>query len=205
MFLIENGTADDAMIKVAGGPSGQHEMVWALPHRKTLRLALPYPEALLLWIEVGQIKVGQIELRQREIAFAAIKALRLRKTSTGYHVEVIKDVGKKGKVAVVDLLPGATSEGSELSLRTPATADAASEPGEIKGVAGERSDLLARKHSGKRLSPSEQEKLESLTTRLKALLPPVSSGELEVLLGMAEDAERIRKRARERRQRLDSD
>lgn len=73
---------------------------------------------------------------------------------------------------------------------------------EIQAVAGERSDLLARKHGGKELSLGEQGRLESLTARLRELLPPVSVSELEVLLAMAEEAEAIRKRARVRRQRL---
>lgn len=77
-----------------------------------------------------------------------------------------------------------------------------SERSEMEAVAGERSELLARKHGGDRLSRSEQERLDLLTSRLEQLLPPVSSEELETLLQMAEEAERIRERARERRQQL---
>ena len=77
-----------------------------------------------------------------------------------------------------------------------------SEASETEAVASERSDLLARKHGGQRLSRSEQERLDVLTSRLAQLLPPVSMGELEALLEMAEEAERIREQARERRQRL---
>lgn len=73
---------------------------------------------------------------------------------------------------------------------------------EVEAVAGERSMLLARKHGGQKLSPGEQERLATLTARLEKLLPPVSIRELETLLEMAEEVERIRERARERRQRL---
>lgn len=73
---------------------------------------------------------------------------------------------------------------------------------EADTVAAERSRLLARKHSGQRLSPDEQDRLALLTERLRELLPPISLGDLEVLLEMAEEVESIRERARERRQRL---
>ncbi|HEY4563850.1 MAG TPA: hypothetical protein VIJ36_12775 [Thermoanaerobaculia bacterium] len=69
-------------------------------------------------------------------------------------------------------------------------------------MAGERSELLARKYGGQQLSESERERLELLTERLKELLPPVSVGELESLLSLTEELERIRERAQERRQRL---
>ncbi|HEY2739376.1 MAG TPA: hypothetical protein VGK45_13295, partial [Thermoanaerobaculia bacterium] len=52
------------------------------------------------------------------------------------------------------------------------------------------------KHGKQRLSPSEQERLELLTARLKTLLPPVSVSDLENLLEMTEEMERIRKRTR---------
>ena len=77
-----------------------------------------------------------------------------------------------------------------------------SEHSEVEAVAGERSELLARKHGGERLSRREQERLDLLTSRLKQLLPPVSPEELETLVQMAEEAERIRERARERRQQM---
>ncbi len=73
---------------------------------------------------------------------------------------------------------------------------------EVETVAGERSRLLTRKYGGQKLSPGEQERLTLLTSRLEELLPPVSIRDLETLLEMAEEAERIRERARERRQRL---
>lgn len=73
---------------------------------------------------------------------------------------------------------------------------------EAEEVAGARSELLARKHSGQRLSPDEQERLARLTARLKELLPPISLGDLEALLEMAEEAEGIRERAQARRQQL---
>jgi hypothetical protein len=73
---------------------------------------------------------------------------------------------------------------------------------EVQVVAGERSQLLARKYHGKRLSTGERERLEFLTQRLKQLLPPISADDLEVLLEMTEEAERIRERALERRHRL---
>ena len=73
---------------------------------------------------------------------------------------------------------------------------------ETDAVASERAELLARKHGGQRLSRPEQERLAFLTSRLEQLLPPVSVGELEALLRMAEEAERIREQARERRGRL---
>ena len=73
---------------------------------------------------------------------------------------------------------------------------------ETEAVASERSELLARKHGGQKLSRSEQQRLDFLTSRLTQLLPPVSMGELESLLRMAEEAERIREQARERRRRL---
>jgi hypothetical protein len=69
-------------------------------------------------------------------------------------------------------------------------------------IAGERSELLARKHGGRRLSPGEEERLQRLTSRLEELLPPVSRSELESLLDMAEEVESIRERARERRRQL---
>jgi len=69
-------------------------------------------------------------------------------------------------------------------------------------VAGERSALLARKYGGQQLSESERERLELLTEKLRELLPPVSVGELESLLSLTEELERIRERAQERRQRL---
>jgi hypothetical protein len=75
---------------------------------------------------------------------------------------------------------------------------------ELRAVANERAELLERKYSGSTLSPREQERLESLTERLREFLPPVSASDFEALSAMAEEAERIRKRARERRQRLDS-
>lgn len=74
--------------------------------------------------------------------------------------------------------------------------------GEAAKVAGERSELLARKLSGQQLSESEHERLELLTEKLRKLLPPVSVGELEILLSLTEELERIRERAQERRQRL---
>lgn len=73
---------------------------------------------------------------------------------------------------------------------------------EASRVAGERSELLARKYGGQQLSKSERERLELLTERLRELLPPVSVGELESLLSLTEELERIRERAQERRQRL---
>ncbi len=73
----------------------------------------------------------------------------------------------------------------------------------LKAVAGERSEILARKHGGSRLSPSEQDRLKLLTAKLQELLPPVSPGDLKALVEIAEEGERIRRRARERRQRLD--
>ena len=73
---------------------------------------------------------------------------------------------------------------------------------EVEAVAGERSRLLSRKHGGQKLSPGEQERLAFLTVRLEELLPPVSIRDLEALLAVAEEVERIRERARERRQRL---
>jgi uncharacterized protein (DUF433 family) len=69
-------------------------------------------------------------------------------------------------------------------------------------LADQRSELLARKYSGEKLSPVEQERLETLTARLKEALPPVSPRELEALLEMTKDVELIRERALERRQRL---
>jgi len=76
------------------------------------------------------------------------------------------------------------------------------DPSEVEQVAGARAELLARKHGGPGLSRDEQERLRVLTARLEELLPPVSSGDLEVLVEMAEGAERIRQRDRERRIRL---
>lgn len=73
---------------------------------------------------------------------------------------------------------------------------------EAETVADERSELLARKYSGKELSRDEQERLGALTARLEELLPPVSIQDLESLLEMAEAAKRIRERAQERRLRL---
>ncbi len=70
-------------------------------------------------------------------------------------------------------------------------------------AAGERSELLARKHTGQRLSPKEEERLQGLTAKLKELLPPVTSKDLEVLLEMTEEVDRIREHARDRRRRLE--
>ena len=88
--------------------------------------------------------------------------------------------------------------------------DPASEEGETTSpvqteaskVAGERSELLARKYGGQQLSESEHERLWLLTEKLEKLLPPVSVGELESLLSLTEELGRIRERAQERRQRL---
>lgn len=74
-------------------------------------------------------------------------------------------------------------------------------PSEAATVAEERSKLLARKYGGHGLSQGEQERLQLLTARLEELLPPVSIRDLEALLEMTEEVERIRERARERRQR----
>jgi hypothetical protein len=73
---------------------------------------------------------------------------------------------------------------------------------EVHAVAGERSELLARKHGKQKLSRKEQERVDLLTARLKELLPPVSVRDLENLLEMTEEVERIRERARERRRQL---
>jgi hypothetical protein len=51
---------------------------------------------------------------------------------------------------------------------------------------------------------SEQEQLESLTAKLRELLPPVSVEDLEALLEMTEELGHIRNRARERRRRLET-
>jgi molecular chaperone GrpE (heat shock protein) len=74
---------------------------------------------------------------------------------------------------------------------------------DARTVASERSELLARRHGGQRLSTSEQERLESLTAKLKEILPPVSADDLEALLKMTEELETIRQRARERRRQLE--
>ena len=87
-------------------------------------------------------------------------------------------------------------------MRTQAQKKHPPEIPETDAVASERAELLARKHGGQRLSRAEQERLSFLTSRLEQLLPPVSVGELEALLQMAEEAERIREQARERRGRL---
>jgi uncharacterized protein (DUF433 family) len=77
-------------------------------------------------------------------------------------------------------------------------------PGEhqTRDLANERSQLLARKYGGEGLSQDENARLETLTAKLKEVLPPVSLGYLEALLEMTADVEGIRQRARERRQRL---
>lgn len=85
-------------------------------------------------------------------------------------------------------------------MRTQAQKKSPPHPPDV--VASERAELLARKHGGQRLSLAEQERLAFLTSRLEQLLPSVSMEELEVLLKMAEEAERIREQARERRERL---
>ena len=72
----------------------------------------------------------------------------------------------------------------------------------IAEVAGERSELLARKHGGQTLSLDQQKRLEALTLRLKELLPPVSFDDLEVLLKMTDEMKQIRQRAEERQRRL---
>lgn len=74
---------------------------------------------------------------------------------------------------------------------------------DVDAIAGERSQLLALKHSRQNLTSNQQERLESLTARLKELLPPISVSELETLFEMMEEVERTRKRARERRHRLE--
>jgi hypothetical protein len=74
---------------------------------------------------------------------------------------------------------------------------------DVDAVAGERAELLTRRYGGQALSSREQDKLEALTARLKELLPPVSMRDLETLFELAQEAERVRERARERRQRLD--
>jgi hypothetical protein len=87
-------------------------------------------------------------------------------------------------------------------MRTQAQKKSSPEIPDTDAVASERAELLARKHGGQRLSRAEQERLSFLTSRLEQLLPPISVGELEALLQMAEEAERIREQARERRGRL---
>jgi uncharacterized protein (DUF433 family) len=72
----------------------------------------------------------------------------------------------------------------------------------INLVAEERSELLARKHGGERLSLEQQERLETLTARLKEALPPVSVEALEVLLKMTEEMQQVRERAQERQRRV---
>jgi hypothetical protein len=72
----------------------------------------------------------------------------------------------------------------------------------VEAVAGERSELLARKHGDQKLSSDQQERLEFLTAKLRKLLPPVSPADLEVLLKMTEELKHLRECARERRQRL---
>jgi len=73
---------------------------------------------------------------------------------------------------------------------------------DVQQLATERSELLARKHRGEKLSPGEQKRLEILTASLKEALPPISPGEFEVLLERTKEVESIRERARERRRRL---
>jgi len=72
----------------------------------------------------------------------------------------------------------------------------------VDAIATERSELLARKYSGREFSPDQQERLEGLTARLKELLPPVSVGDLAVLLKMTEEMKHIRESAQERRRRI---
>ena len=65
----------------------------------------------------------------------------------------------------------------------------------MRQLAAERSELLARKYRREKLSPGEQKQLEILTARLEEALPPISLGELEVLLEeMTEEVESIRER-----------
>jgi hypothetical protein len=85
----------------------------------------------------------------------------------------------------------------------PFEAPLAAETSDVEALASERADLLARKHGGERLSPDEQERLDSLTARLDELLPPISPREIAGLVQMAQEADRIRERARERRKRLE--
>lgn len=72
---------------------------------------------------------------------------------------------------------------------------------ETDAVASERAELLARKYS-KGISSDERKRLDELTARLDELLPPVSVADLEALVEMAEETERIRKDTQELRQRL---
>ncbi|MFY9821809.1 MAG: hypothetical protein WAM82_10535 [Thermoanaerobaculia bacterium] len=72
----------------------------------------------------------------------------------------------------------------------------------LEEVAGERSELLARKYGEGNLSAGEQERLAALTARLEQLLPPVSVQDLENLHAMATEADRLLQRARQRRERL---
>jgi uncharacterized protein (DUF433 family) len=92
--------------------------------------------------------------------------------------------------SMVPLLP------TPVGRRRPEPAPPPSFPGTdlVGGLANERSELLARKHSGAKLSPVEQE--------LKEALPPISPRELEVLLETTKEVKLIRERALERRQRL---
>jgi len=66
-------------------------------------------------------------------------------------------------------------------------------------LAGERSELLARKHGGENISAVEQKHLEELTARLTELLPSMSWRELEILREMTKEVKSIRERAQERR------
>ena len=74
--------------------------------------------------------------------------------------------------------------------------------GDVKDLADVRAELLARKHSGEKLSCEEEEHLKILTARLKEVLPPISPHELTVLLEMTNEVALIRERARERRWKL---
>lgn len=86
----------------------------------------------------------------------------------------------------------------------PFEAPLATEVSDVEVLASERADLLARKHGGEPLSLEEQERLDSLTARLDELLPPISPHEIASLVKMAQEADRVRERARERRKRLEA-
>jgi hypothetical protein len=149
------------------------------------------------------VKSASLDAHLKEIFQASLRLASSGAASTAFpkgHRESARDGGDSA-AAVQNLTITAVAAYPELVLVPPGDLLAV-HPTEVDLVASGRAELLARKYSGQGLSPAERARLDELTARLDELLPPVSVQELEVLLGMAEEAERVRERAQERRRRL---
>jgi len=90
-MMIENGTSDDVMIKVTGGPGGAAKESppkvegWAVPKKKKVPLSAP-PNGYVIHLYV--------EVSPETVMSDAVKGLKLTKGSNGYAIKVIKNGGR---------------------------------------------------------------------------------------------------------------